>query len=170
MVIPKQSARPGFTLIEVMVTVAIVGILASLSAMLMVNVNRYFILSKAHLELQEEARGIMYVITRNLRQAQNVTITIDQATNSQSYYSRITFTEENGTTMSFFQNGNLLVQQWGSSGQTNTVSQHLFYLAFSFPRSDDMTLVSVSMTLEKALYQGQKTAFHMASQQVQVMN
>ena len=164
------TTRPkaGFTLIEAMLTVAIVGIVISLSATLMIQGNRYFQLTKARADLQKEARGIMYVITREVRQAQSNTIVISRSSNSQPYYSQITFTKQQGTAMVFFQNGNQLRQQWGN--HTVTLSKNLQYLAFSFPRSDDMTIISVSMTLETLIYQGQQKALHMASEKVQVMD
>ena len=164
----NARSRSGFTLTEAMLTVAIVGILASLSVTTMIQVQRFFIMTKARADLQKEARGIMYIITRELRQAQNSKITIGRNTNSQPYYSQISFTKQQGTAMSFFQSGYQLKQTWG--GSTRTLSKNLCYLAFSFPRSDDMTIVSVSMTLQLTIFEGKKKALHMASEKVRVMD
>ena len=167
MVTSGARARPGFTLLEAMIVVAVMGIIASVGPALLVQANRFFMLSRVRADLQGQARGIMYVITRELRQAQSTTITIDQASN-QPYYSRINFTNQNGTNMIFYQNGNRLMQQVGNNVHTLTTS--LTYMAFSFPRSDNMSIVSVSMTLQQTIYQGQTKALHMASQQVRVMD
>ncbi len=148
-------------------TVAVIGIIASVSAAIMLQVNRYFSISNARLDVERESRAAMYVITRNLRQAQNATITIDNVA-GQPFYSRITFTTEQGQTMTFYQNGMELIQQVGNS-QT-IMAKDLFYLAFTFPRSDEMTIVSVSMTIQAAIYQGRTQALHTESEQVQVMN
>ncbi len=43
-------------------------------------------------------------------------------------------------------------------------------MAFTFPRSDQLSILSVSMTLQENIYQGRTKALHMASEQVQVMN
>ena len=147
--------------------VAITGIIASVAPLLLVQVNRFFVLSRVRADLQGQARGIMYIITRELRQAQNATITIDQAS-GQPYYSRVTFTKQQGTTMCFYQSGGKLMQQVGTNIHTLTTS--LVYMAFSFPRSDDMTILSVSMTLQETIYQGQLKALHMASEQVRIMD
>jgi len=163
-----RRKRSGFTLTEAVITVAILGIVSSISAKIMIQANRYFILTRTRRDLQGEARGVMYVITRNLREAQNATITIDRLSTSQPFCSRITFTKIQGTTMTFEQSGNQLIQVVG--GKSHTLSKNLRYLAFSFPRSDDMTIVSVSMTLEEGIFQGQKKALHMASEKVEVMN
>ena len=164
----KRLRRRGFTLIEIMMAVAIIGIIASVGASVLLQINRYFILTRTRTDLQKEARAAMYVITRELRQAQSNTIILDRASTSQPYYSRITFTKIQGTTMTFQQNGNKLQKVVGNS--TITLTDHLSYLAFTFPRSDTMTILSVSMTLVENIYQGRTKALHMASEEVQVMN
>lgn len=131
------------------------------------NVTRFFILSQTRIDLQQEARAAMSLITHNLRQAQSSTIRIDQAT-GQPYYSRLRFTKMQGTVMTYYQSGTSLIQTAGTN--TSTLSKNVRYLAFTFPRSDDMTIISVSMTLEKAIYEGRTKALHMASERVQVMN
>lgn len=182
-----RRREAGFTLVEAMIVVAIVGIMASMGALMMTQVNRYILLSNARIDLQREARGVMYIVTRELRQAQSASIVVDRASNGQPYFSRITFTKQQGTVVTILQNGNLLCLATGAGGftlssggqlvcrtsgggQAQTLTSDLRYLAFTFPRSDDMTILSVSMTLQKGTYQGQTKALHMASEKVQVMN
>ncbi len=164
----RPRGRVGFTFIEAMLTVAVLGILATMSAQILLQVNRYFIMSRTRLDLQREARAVMYVVTRGLRQAQSDSILIDRAATSQPFYSRITFTKIQGTTMSFNQSGADLVMTVGT--KTQTLSKNVRYLAFSFPRSDQLSIVSVSLTLEGLIYEGRKKALHMASEKVRVMN
>ena len=160
----RNRSKAGFTLVEAMATVAIIAIVSAMSAPLMLQANRFFILTKARTDLQQEARSIMYVLTRELRQAHSNSIVISHSSGSQPYFSMITFTKEQGNTMTFSQRGNLLQQQ------SRTLSKHLRYLAFSFPRSDDMSIVSVSMTLQTNIYEGKMKALHVASEKVRVMN
>ena len=179
--------KAGFTLMEAMLSVAIVGIVSGLGATLLLQANRYFVLGKARADLQKEARGIMYIMTRELRQAQNSTILISRASNSQPYYSRINFTKQQGTVVTLYQNGNLLclatkasaftltqggqpVCRTSGGGVATTLTKNLRYLAFTFPRSDDMTILSVSMTIQTSIYQGKTKALHMASENVRVMD
>ena len=162
-----RQKRFGYTLVEMMIAVAILGVMSSVAARLTLQVNRFFILTRVRLNLQREARGAMYVITRELRQGQANTIVIDQVT-GQPYYSRISFAKIQGQTMSFYQSGGNLMMRTGT--QTSTLSTHLIYLGFTFPRSEDMSILSVSMTLQESIYQGGKKALHMASEKVQVMN
>jgi type II secretory pathway component PulJ len=196
-------AREGFTVLETMISLGLVTVLLALGATTMTQVNKFFMLSKARFELQQEARSIMYVMTRELRQAQNSTIVMDKCATASTItistftvsnvpacsvgmppYSRVTFEKTDKTgkpeIMQFYQSNNNLYQAvwyWNSAGaafQTkpaiNMLTSDLQYMAFSFPRSDDMTIISVSMTLQTTIYNGQFQALHMASEKVQVMN
>jgi prepilin-type N-terminal cleavage/methylation domain-containing protein len=157
----------GVTLTELLVVVAIIGALAMLGPPLITQITKFFILGKTKVELQREARATMYLITRELRQAQSNNIIIDQAA-GQPYYSRLTFTNTQGTTLAYYQNGSNLMLQRGTT--LSTLSTNLAYLAFTFPRSDDLTIVSVSLTLQKQIYSGNLKALHMASEKVRVMD
>lgn len=166
----RRAARgsSGYSLTEMLIAVAIIGILASVGARIMLQVNRYFIMTNTRSSLQREARAAMYIINRNLRQGSVASITIDRFNTSQPFYSRLTFTKVTGNRMIFYQNGTDLVQLVGT--KTRTLSKNVKYLAFTFPRSDDLSVISVSMTLEKSIYEGRVKALHMASEKVRVMN
>ncbi len=164
-----SKPRRGMTLMELMMVLAIISSLFAIAAPLLQQANRMFILTRTRIQLQQEARGIMYVVTRNLRQAQAATIQISRANASQPFYSRITFTkEQGGDPLVFQQEGRNLYQLIG--GVRRTLSANLSYLAFTFPRSDDMGMISVSITLKKDIYEGRSKALHMASEKVRVMN
>ena len=160
--------RNGVTLMELMVVVGIVSTLFMIGAPILNQVNRQFILTRTRMELQQEARSVMYVITRNLRQAQAASIIISRASTSQPFYSKITFTKEQGTTLVFQQEGTVLYQVINNAKRP--LSKNLNYLAFTFPRSDELGIISVSMTLQKNIYEGRTKALHMASEKVRVMN
>jgi prepilin-type N-terminal cleavage/methylation domain-containing protein len=160
--------RRGVTLMELMITVGIIGAVFGIAAPILTQANRQFILNRTRVQLQQEARSVMYILTRNLRQAQSSTITISRANTSQPFYSRISFTKEQGNTLIFQQEGVYLYQVIG--GVRRPLTQNLKYLAFTFPRSDDMGIISVSLTLEKKIFEGRSKALHMASEKVQVMN
>ena len=157
----------GWTLTELAITSAVIGIVALLAPQIISQSTKIFVLGKAKLELQREARAAMYLITRELRQAESNSIIIDQI-NGQPYYSRIRFTK--------VQNVNVTIAQTGSNLQLTignditTLSKNLAYLAFTFPRSDDLTIVSVSLTLQEQIYNGLFKALHMASERVRVMD
>ncbi len=169
------APRKGFTLVEIMVTICIISILFAIVAPIFLQVNRQFIQVRTRLELQQEARGILYTLTRSLRQAHIGSITISRANTSQPFYSKITFTTEQSAsayvsnTMVFQQERTVLYQLVGGTGK-RVLSRNLNYLAFTFPRSDDMSLVSVTVTLRKSIYEANKYALITASEQVRIMN
>jgi prepilin-type N-terminal cleavage/methylation domain-containing protein len=165
--VSRLKGQDGVTLTELMIVIAIIGGVALLVPPLLTQLSKFYILSRTRIELQEEARAAISVITRNLREAQSSTIKIDQV-NGQPYWSRITFTKMQGTVMSYYQSGSNLIQVGGAT--TTPLSKHLRYLAFTFPHSDDMTILSVSTTLEEAIYEGKTKALHVASEKVEVMN
>jgi prepilin-type N-terminal cleavage/methylation domain-containing protein len=163
-----RARRAGYSLVEVMMAVAILGIISTVGATMMLNANRYFILTKTRNDLQKEARAALYVMTRELRQGQANTIIIDRLSNTQPFYSRIRFTTMSGVATTYEQSGNKLIMIQGA--HSNTLSTHVQYMAFTFPRSDLLSILGVSMTLQENIFQGRTKALHMASQQVQVMN
>ena len=168
MVSNNTRKRGGVTLMEMMIVLGIVSALFTVAAPILLQANRQFIMVRTKVELQQEARAIMYTVTRNLRQAQGATITISRANASQPFFSKITFTTEKGMTLVFQQEGTFLYQVIG--GAKRVLSKNLAYLAFTFPRSDDMGIISVSITLRKSIYEGRTKALHMASEKVRVMN
>ena len=203
----KLRRSAGFTVLETVISVAILGALMGLGARMMTQVNRFFILAQARNDMQKEASSAINMITRELRQAYYNDIRIDSCTSTaptinayngvtlsnvptcagnQPYYSRITFSKRdksgNLEVLQFCQQNNKLYQvTWFPAvynanqktlktiPQIKTLSTNLQYLSFSFPRSDDMSIVSLSMTLQKTIYEGRIKALHMASEKVQVM-
>ncbi len=151
-----------------MIGAVILGIIALIGPPLIIQANQNFVLGRTRIELVREARAAMALINKNLRQAQSNTIKIDEAT-GQPYYTRITFTKVTGESISYYQSGRNLIQRL-PNGATNILTKDIRFLAFSFPKSDDMTIVSVAVTLERNIYQGRTKALHMASEKVRVMN
>ncbi len=157
----------GFTLMEVLMVAATVGLVALITPQIITNMTKIFVLSRTKLELQREARAALYLITRELRQAQSSTLVVDQIS-GQPYSSRIRFTLVQGSSVTIAQTGSDLVHTKGIV--TTTLSKNIAYLAFTFPRSDDMTIASVSLTLQQQIYNGLYKALHMASEKVRIMN
>ncbi len=163
--------RRGFTLIEAVVVVALVGILALVAPRVFLQVTRYIRMTRAHYEIQRDSKDAMLVINRALRQAKASSITITEVA-GQPPYSRIDFQKfvstSTATNISFYQQANTLYEV--QAGGTRPVCSNLRYIAFTYPRTDDPYIISISITMERATYQGQTKALHLAVEKVRIMN
>lgn len=166
-------SRSGYTLAEMMVAVAILGILALIAPPLMIGMQNFFLMTSARTETQRDARACLSEINRFLRQAQASTVVIDSAAN-QGPYSRITFSLLDGRTMSFSQLGDELIQTVtpAGGGATSSVAltRNLGYIAFTYPATDDVSIISVAITMSKNIQLGKSKVLELTVQKVRIMN
>ena len=80
MSIKLKKKKPGYTLMELMIVVAIMGIVLLSAPRIFKNAFRFVRLSFARAEIQKNARGSLGNINRELRQAVASSIVIDQET------------------------------------------------------------------------------------------
>ena len=161
------SRRAGFTLIELLMVVAIVGTLALVGPRILINVNNFFLTTTTRNDVQRDARAALDIINRMMRQARYNTIVIETPS-GQGPYSRIMFTHIDGRNMTIEQSGSEL--RMAINGQATVLSKNLVYIAFTFPRTDDPTIVSVSMTMGKNIHLGQRKVLELTIQKIRVMN
>src|SRR5687767_4594822 len=98
-----RAAPAGFTLAEVMITVAILGIVFALAPKVMIDTYKFFRLTIARSEIQRDARAALDLINRRLRQAESDTVVVDRKDANQPPYSRVTFNTVQGSTLAFYQ-------------------------------------------------------------------
>jgi prepilin-type N-terminal cleavage/methylation domain-containing protein len=156
----------GVTFMEMMMVVAIVGIISLVGPKIMVQLVRFIQLHTAKIEIQRDARACLSIINRFLRQAQSSTVRIGQKS-GQPPYSQISFTGIDDQDYIFYQSGNTLYQVATS---TPMISRNLRFIAFTYPRSDDPSIVSVAVTMEKSTYEGGSKALELSIEKVRVMN
>ncbi|OGF55360.1 MAG: hypothetical protein A2452_02655 [Candidatus Firestonebacteria bacterium RIFOXYC2_FULL_39_67] len=162
-----KKGKKGYTLVEVMMVVAVMGIVLSGTFGLLINFTRFWRVSQAKLDIQRDARRSLSLMNKKLRQAQQSTISIDQGTGAPPW-SRISFTDNNGVAISYYQSGDRLYQN--VSGQLMILGENLKTLRFSYPNTDDGTLLGVSVCFEKATYEGGSKSLQMSIEKVRVMN
>lgn len=161
--------RKGYTLIEIMLVVAIMGTIASVAPLFFTRVYELFTMTSTKMEIQRDVRAALDIINKNLRQASIDSITIDKESSLQPPYSKISFRKAGGSmTMSYYQEGNKLIM--GRDGAARTLTENLSFISFTFPQSDDMSIISISLTVEKRAARGQKKAIHVAIEKVRIMN
>jgi len=163
----RLRSRSGYTLTEMMLAVAIIGVLALVAPPLLVNMTNFWRQTGARSSIERDARVSLDVINRMLRQAQASTIVIDQVSGQPSW-SRISFTLADGRAMSFYQTNNVLYHNNG--GGVSVLCRDVGFIAFSFLRTDDTSLVSVALTTQASTYRGGSKALQLSIQKVRIMN
>ena len=153
-----------------MIVAAILAILFALGPRLLVQANRFVRMSLARTEVQRDARAALAMINRSLRQGKASTIRV-ASLSGQPPYSRIEFSKVTGAstskTMAFYQQGKTLYMV---DTTTYPVCQNVRYIAFAYPRTDDASIVSVSLTTEKETYEGGAKTLQLSVEKVRIMN
>lgn len=158
----------GTTLTELMIVVAITGIILMIAPSLIKNFARFNLMSDARLATQRNVREALSHVHKTLRQASADTIEISQEPN-QPPYSKISFTTAvDGRSIVYYQIGTKLM--FSANGSIATLGDGLRHMAFTMPRSDDPGIISVSVTFEKGTYEGETKALQMAIEKVRIMN
>lgn len=163
----RLKSRRGYTLTELMIVVAIVGTVSTIGPALLTQLQNFYLMTTARTEIERDARAALDIVNRNLRQAVGGTIVIDTPS-SQGPYSRIRFRHVDGRYMEFRQSGSNLIAVIDSN--QSIITKNLVYIAFTFPRTDNPTIVSVSLTMGKAIQLGRRKVLELTIQQVRVMN
>ncbi|MBI4371664.1 MAG: type II secretion system protein [Elusimicrobia bacterium] len=164
----KKRGCRGYTLTELMMVVAIVGVLAAIGPPLLIGTQNFFLGTQARAEVQRDARNALDAINRYLRQADSSSIVVDTPSGG-GPYSRVRFRMADGRSMDFHQDGSSLIQVVNGT-TTSTVSRNLVYIAFTYPRTDDPTILSVSITMGKNIQLGRRQVLELTIQKVRIMN
>jgi prepilin-type N-terminal cleavage/methylation domain-containing protein len=161
----------GFTFIEVLVTLAIVGILFGVVPQIIMQVVRFYNLSMDRLALQRDARIVTEIVVSNLRKAVSTTVRIDQVdVSTQPPYSRIRFETIKGSTVTVWQENNkLYVTDSVVSPLPRVVTPYLRYLAFTYVGTMDDSVMSVNLCLEKESFR-KKRIFYVTNDRVRILN
>ncbi len=154
-------------MVELMIAVAIIGILGMVVPNLLINITRFFRVNNARIETQRAARDSLSQINQSLRQAYASSINISQES-GQPPTSSISFSTVDGRNIKYFQSNKSLYYVVG--GSTKAVASGLSFIAFNYPRTDDASILSVSVTYEGSTYQGGTKTLQMAIEKVRIMN
>lgn len=157
----------GYTLTETMLTLAIVGMISTVAAPLFVQMTNFWRQTIARNSIQRDVRSSLDTIDRFTRQAESGRVAIDRLT-GQPPCSRLSFFDIQGRSVSFYQQGSKLFMRVGSN--VTMLSSNIAYIAFSYPRTDDVSIISVAITTQSPTYLGGTKALQLSIQQVRIMN
>ena len=157
----------GYTLIEIMVTVAIFSVVVALISPLLTNMTSFWRLTQARAVIERDARVSMDLMNRAIRQAQSSTIVLSNYP-QQPPYSEISFTDIKGNSVSFYQQGNYLYEKFNTT--VSMLTKNLEFVSFTFPDTSAPSILSVAMTTQKSTYLGRSKALELSIEEVRVMN
>lgn len=163
----RLRGRAGYTLTEMMMVVAIIGILSTVGPTMLTQMQNFFLMTSARYEIQRDARTTLDTVNRYMRQAVASTVVMDTPA-GQGPFSRIRFRHVDGRYMEFRQSGADLIQVIDTA--QSVVSKNLVYIAFTYPKTDDTSIVSVSITMGKSIQLGRRKVLELTIQKIRVMN
>ncbi|MFH1379916.1 MAG: hypothetical protein ABII23_06525 [bacterium] len=165
----SKHSQKGMTVTELVIAFGLLSLVFIIASQF---IGKGFFLqyntSADKISLQRQARIISSTIIRNLRQAQNQTVTIyDEA--GQPPRSAIAFTTINNKTFEYYQDGNKLIQIFESTNK-KTLAEDLLYLNFSYPDSRKPSIIALTVTLRKLLPTGKMETFHLQEDKIELLN
>lgn len=158
----------GYTLVELLAVSAILALLLSLGSSLFARINTFMRLSIGKIETQRDVRNSMALITREMRRALASKITLTRSDATHPPYSKISFQNYLGETVSIWQSGRSLYLTKNAS--TTLLSKNVRSVLFYFPSTDDMSLLSFLLTIEKSDGTGRIQSLQMGGETVRILN
>jgi prepilin-type N-terminal cleavage/methylation domain-containing protein len=122
-----RSCEHGFTLVEMVIAVAVIGILAAFGSSMFVDVFRTTRMVDASQTSADQARYAMERIAREVREAQ---YTGGKYTMTLTDTSKITFTDAGGTSVVIDRNGTTLRLTRGTTVATLAINANSFSVSF----------------------------------------
>lgn len=166
-IIKIQKCHKGFSLIELIISLAIIGLVGLLVSQFFLTGIKLYSITSANIETQRDARVILDVIIKYLRQATSESIELTNKA-AQPPYSYISFTTIAGKSFQFYQVGNKLYL--ACDGSTRVLSQNLYSLTFAFSQFTDLSNVYISLSTKKKTYSGQSSVIQLTEEKVRIMN
>lgn len=164
--------RKSLTLVELMVVVAILGLIASYGATFLITNTRFFREFSAKGEVQREARTVMEIATRRIRQASASSIEISNIP-GQPPYSYLKFTTEDGSkNEEIYQNGRKLYMVAMVGGTTTffKIADNLRQAVFTLEDTSVGDLLTISLCFEKETVEGKVKLLHLSIDKVKIFS
>jgi len=167
--IKQMKKCKGLTLIEMLITMAIIGIISLVLGQMFFQGFRTWRQNSARINVQEGARRMLYLINKPLRQAQAGTITISRNSDDDPPCSKIDFTHINGSAYSYYQSG-LKLYFSIDGGAGHELGENVRVLSFATVESGDDASVNIGLCLEQKTYAEKTKTSKLSVQIVRIMN
>lgn len=150
---PRTGSERGFTLLQTMLAVAVLGILAALTARLLGQVLRSWVMTRATFEVHQSSRQSRDLLVQALRNASASSVIITRANTLQPPLSKLCFIDTNGDSRVVFQEGRRLIQGTWSSTTATVSDTHVLLNDYVerfnayYPDQKDPTHVAFSLMI-----------------------
>jgi prepilin-type N-terminal cleavage/methylation domain-containing protein len=176
---PLRGRSSGHTLFELLVSMAILGILFALGAAFLIYISRFMAINRARLELQRDARASMSSMEFTVHTASATTVEISNV-GANPIFSQVIFqrVKRDGSLgwVTYFQDGQRLRLRFSAAKPTApfvpavTFSPNLESLIFAAPDSSDPKTLTLSMSFQKRTYGDNKKTFQLTAHKIRMMN
>lgn len=162
--------KKGVTLVELIIVVALVGIVLGVTQTYFLKGFDFLNINQARLETQRDARTCINMIRTELQKASATSIIIDRENSSQPPWSLLEFVNMDNERIRFYQSGTDLYMNNITDGNLKLIAENVRQATFSYPRFQDWEVISISICLEKEPKYDKKISFIMSAEKVRIMN
>jgi prepilin-type N-terminal cleavage/methylation domain-containing protein len=170
----KRSSTAGVTLVELMISIAVVGLLVTVVGTFLIGGIKFYRLSSAKAEIQRDVRQCIDLINRNMRQGKASTAMISRLDASHPPCSLVRFQHINESWYQFYQRNNRFCMGIATAEagpyREHVVAENIRSLFFTYPETDSDSIISVSLCFEKATYQGSSKTLQLSVEKIRIMN
>jgi prepilin-type N-terminal cleavage/methylation domain-containing protein len=141
-----RKRKTAFTLVEVLVASAVMGVIAFLVPQALSKIYQLFTVSQARIECQRDLRDCVFQIEKDLNQARSSTVRVSRDIN-QPVFSKIVFQTVAGSTTTYRQDGRRLIVNQG--GGDLALTRNLMSVAFLLNEMGQTRSVHVALVVGK---------------------
>jgi prepilin-type N-terminal cleavage/methylation domain-containing protein len=148
-----RSNNKGFTLVDLMIVVAIMGLLGALISSLLLTGTKGWLYNVSSFQLKQKIKDSRDIIINDIRYARAYSVAISRSHTAAPAYSMITFVDVTGNARSFFQEEDRLVSSFQRPGESLTrvdmITSDLARFHVIFPDSKDFTKIQIAIGVSR---------------------
>lgn len=167
-ILTGKFKQKGFTLIETLIVVAVMGVVTAAVTTLFTQGFHYWSINRTQVELQRDVRALLDLMLREIKEAKTNSVEINSFNNSQPPCSKINFTTIDGREVSFYQKGKQIFVE--NSNGTTLLANNLRVLSFIYPDTSSPDIINISICAEANVYGTARKTFYMSIEKVRIMN
>lgn len=154
-----------------MITIAILGLVGSISFAIFIQGFRLYRLNIAQLEVQRDTRNLVNIIEKSLMHGKAGTVTLSRNSVNDPYFSKVSFTridDSADVSVEIYQDGTNIYHTEGA--RTTKIGRNVRNLYFAPTEGGDNSIISVGICLEKPTFEEKTRTSKLSLQKVRLRN